>query len=78
MKEPDINQPAEPDPGAATPSDPTLALIEFVEGVGRLVEKAAGYREKCGAAGFSPTAAEAMAVELHSHLLAQAFSKAKR
>ncbi len=55
---------------------PAEALIGFIDSIGQLVEAVAGYRKKCEEAGFSPTAAEAMSVELHRHMIAAAFKQA--
>ena len=43
--------------------------LDLADQIGRLAEMAAGYREQCEAAGFSPTAAEQMAVQLHQQLI---------
>ena len=70
----------ERDPAPVAPIDTAnlaVQLIALIEGLGQMVEAVAGYRKKCEEAGFSPTAAEAMAVEMHRHLLATAFRASK-
>lgn len=59
-----------------TEPNPAEAMLVLADSLGTLLEAAAGYRSKAEAAGFSPTAAEGMAVELHSHMLRAAFASA--
>lgn len=57
--------------------DPTEQLqiaMTLVESLGTIVEATVGYRQKLVAAGFSESASELMAVDLHRTLLAKAFS----
>lgn len=71
-------EPDEPAQPVADPGKLAADLIALIEGLGQLVEAVVGCRKKCEDAGFSPTAAEAMAVELHRHMLNQAFRQAAR
>jgi hypothetical protein len=65
-----------------TPPISQEALAALAGGVANIVvdivrvnlDAVVGYRAQCEAAGFSPTAAEAMAEEFHRHLLAMLFS----
>lgn len=43
------------------------------DAMSQLIETVVGYRAQCEAAGFSPTAAEMMAMEFHNALIAQVF-----
>jgi hypothetical protein len=64
----------------AEPVDPTAqlaAIMAMVEALSTLITASASYRAKCEADGFSPSAAESMAADLHSHLLVQAFKAIK-
>jgi hypothetical protein len=47
-----------------------LALGQFAEAVGPILEATAGYRANCLTAGFSETAAEVMAMDFHRMLFA--------
>lgn len=47
--------------------------MEAMEEASKMIEFAAGYREKCEAAGFSSEAATQMAVDLHRGLIRKAF-----
>lgn len=58
----------------------TFDSVGFMEGLDAakaLLEFVAGYRAECEAKGFSPTAAEVMALEFHKHLIAGAFNAPK-
>lgn len=56
------------------PFDPLAA----VDAMAQMIETVVGYRTKCEEAGFSPTAAEVMAMEFHTAMIQQVFSvKAK-
>lgn len=61
----------------AQPS-PAEQLIEMVNNLSHLIEAAAGYRQRCEAAGFSHDAAEEMATELHSAMLRNVFTQAAK
>lgn len=52
------------------------ALLELGESVAQVQEAVVGYRAQCEARGFSPTAAEAMALEYHSELMRLLFAGA--
>lgn len=57
--------------------DPTEQLqiaMTLVDSLGTIIEATVGYRQKLVAAGFSESASELMAVDLHRTLLAKAFS----
>ena len=54
-----------------SPIDPA-ALATASDGFTQLLELAVGYREQCIAKGFSPTAAEHMAMQLHTELISMA------
>lgn len=43
-------------------------FMEALDAAKQLLELVAGYRAECEAKGFSPTAAELMAMEFHKHL----------
>lgn len=47
-----------------------LALMQLIESVQSIPDAMSSYRESCMEAGFSETAAEQMAVQLHGRLLA--------
>lgn len=47
-------------------SDPFMEVLDALK---RILELVTGYRAECEAKGFSPTAAELMAVEFHRHLI---------
>lgn len=53
--------------------DPEVLAVA-ADGLTQLLEMATGHRQKCEAAGFSPTAAEHMAVVLHDHLITLSMS----
>jgi hypothetical protein len=57
---------ADPATAAATLAS---ALVGLTQSIGPMLEAAAGYRQQCEQAGFSPAAAEQMAVEYHRTLL---------
>lgn len=57
--------------------DQTNALLGFSEALSPMLDMVDGHREEMIRRGYSPTAAEAMAVEFHRHMLAQVFSSAK-
>ena len=48
------------------------AFAWAADGFAQILELAVGYREKCLANGFSPTAAETMAMQLHAEMMALA------
>ena len=47
----------------------TQGLLQLNEIMSQVVEAAAGYRTQLETAGFSPVAAEEMAIEYHSQLI---------
>lgn len=47
------------------------AALDVLESMGPIIDSAAGYREKCIAAGFNETAAEMMALQYHQALMLQ-------
>ena len=47
-----------------------LALMQLMESVRSIPDAMSSYRESCMEAGFSETAAEQMAVQLHGSLMA--------
>lgn len=49
----------------------SAALIEIGERMAQVVEATEGYRKQCEERGFSPTAAEQMALSYHHLLLAR-------
>lgn len=51
-----------------TPSTAEL-LMEVTDSMVAVLEAVTGYRAQCEAKGFSPTAAEAMAMDLHRSLM---------
>jgi hypothetical protein len=62
-----------------TPFDPagfTEAMVRVSDVMARVLEVTVGYRTQCLAAGYSETAAEGMAMHLHSHLVGQCFQPA--
>jgi hypothetical protein len=48
------------------------ALAAASDGFTAIIEIATGHRQKCETAGFSPTAAEHMAVHLHNTMITTA------
>lgn len=46
-------------------------FMEALDQAKRILELVAGYRAECEAQGFSPTAAEMMAMEFHRMLMGQ-------
>ena len=60
-----------------TPS-PAQALMEMLEVTSQFVEAAAGHRKVCEDAGFSPTAAEQMAVEFYRVLMSMSTAGVQR
>ena len=53
------------------PESPTNPWLAMADTMTSLIEACAGYKAKCEAAGFSPTAAEHMALEYHNMLITQ-------
>lgn len=56
----------------------TEAFMAMLEMVSPLAQTVAGYREECIRQGFSPTAAEEMAVALHQTILISTFQQGTR
>lgn len=58
-----------------TPSHREIAegFLAMAENMAQVVEFIVGYRAQLEAAGFSPTAAEMGAMEMHSHVIAACF-----
>lgn len=54
---------------AVSAADPSVIWMQVVENQGAMLAAVAGYRGQCEEAGFSPSAAEQMAVDFHSALL---------
>jgi hypothetical protein len=54
------------------------AFITIQETMATIAAACAGYRAQLEAAGFSPTAAEMMAMKYHDVLIASAFSSVKK
>lgn len=54
------------------------AFAEMSEMMQVVVEAAVGYRARCEANGFSPTAAEAMAMEYHGYLMRMMLAGARK
>jgi hypothetical protein len=54
------------------------ALATLAEAFEQLIELSAGHKEKCIARGFSPEAAEHMAVAFHTEMLGVAFRNGKQ
>lgn len=52
----------------------SAALLEVMGMVGQVTEAVDGYRAQCVEHGYSPTAAEAMAMDLHRELIRAVFS----
>ena len=56
-------------------ADHAAAMLAAAEGLAGIIDIAAGHRERAIAAGFSPTAAEQMALDVHHgicfHVLTQ-------
>lgn len=50
-------------------------LADMAENFDQIIEATAGYRARCEAAGFSPTAAEQLALDFHRLLFAQITAK---
>ena len=50
------------------------ALAVVADGLTAIIEICAGHRQKCEQAGFSPTAAEHMAVTVHTEMLTNLFT----
>ena len=66
---------------SAQPFDHTKAAeqsMEMPSALGGLLDAVDGYRAQCTERGYSPTAAEQMAMELHSHLLRSALGGPSR
>jgi hypothetical protein len=61
-----------------TPQTPAESMMAVQEAMVPIIAAVAGHRAQLEAAGFSPTAAEHMAVDFHRSLLATAFSGATR
>jgi hypothetical protein len=57
----------------AAPPDMAAILLRMMDDVRAFGETVKGYREQLEQLGFSPTAAEAMAVHLHHELVTAAF-----
>ena len=53
-------------------------MLGLLDQLGPMLDAVDGYRAQCLQRGYSPTAAEAMAVQLHSELLHSAFSGGKQ
>lgn len=45
------------------------SLMEAMEKITQVIEMTSGYRSKCEAAGFSPSASEQMALDFHHYVL---------
>lgn len=56
-------------------ADLSAALLELSALGVQLQEAAVGYRRQCEEQGFSPSAAEAMAVEYHTQLIRMLFAQ---
>jgi len=52
--------------------------MELLAALGGILDTVDGYRAQCAERGYSPTAAEQMAMELHSHLLRSALGGTSR
>jgi hypothetical protein len=57
-------------PQQPKPFDPLAAA----DTIAQIVETVTGYRSQCEAAGFSPAAAEAMAIDFHQAFIASIFT----
>lgn len=55
------------------PPNPAEAMLQVMDGMKTVLETIAGYRKQCEEQGFSPTAAEVMALELHQAMLQSIF-----
>ena len=53
------------------------ALAVVADGLAAIIEVCAGHRTKCETAGFSPTAAEHMAIVVHDELVSGVFTPKK-
>lgn len=51
------------------------ALLEFAESLEEVISLVRGHRERLEAAGYSPTAAESMSIDLHREILKKIFSQ---
>ena len=59
------------EPEQSANMDFATAVLDVLESMSPIIEGAAGYREKCIAAGFNETAAEMMALQYHQALMMQ-------
>jgi hypothetical protein len=53
-------------------------LLDLSEQIKPIIELVAGYRKQCEVAGFSPTAAEAMAVQYNALILVKVLGGKKK
>lgn len=72
-----MSSPDRPDPSEAMQKI-AAGLLEFGEALSAVVQFLQGYKAQMEAAGFSPTAAEAMSVDLHRELVPTFFLSVKK
>jgi len=64
------------DDDATEASDLSNAFLELMVSMTQVLDATVGYRTRCDQAGFSSEACEAMAIDLHGHMMAICFRQA--
>lgn len=61
-----------------TPQSPVEAMLALADAMDQIIATVAGYRAKLEAAGFSPTASEAMTTDYHQALITAVLAPRKK